>query len=1000
MHTPKRICCILTALILATMLLPPAPASADGGWHTECVDCPKYVAEMSDRSLRLDGDGHPHIAYGGDHLYYAWHDGTGWHYETVDKAPGVGEHASLALDGSGRPHISYLDRDNWDLKYAWHDGTTWQIETVDSGGNVGEYSSLALDGLGRPHISYRDYTNGDLKYAWHDETTWQIEMVDSEGYVGIYTSLALDGAGRPHVSYYGGYDGGYDLKYAWHDGVDWQIETVDSSNECSYTSLALDGSGRPHISYQGGAYPDNDLKYARHDGTAWQIETVDSGGNVGEYSSLALDGLGRPHISYRDYTNGDLKYAWYDGAGWQIETVDSADGGHTSLALDRLGQPHISYGYYGPKYAWHDGVDWQIETVDSSNECSYTSLALDGSGRPHISYYDGSNGDLKYAWYDGAGWQIETVDSVRVNHTSLVLDGAGRPHISYYDGSNRDLKYTWREPDTTPPAAITDLAASTGGSPGQVNLTWTAPGDDGDTGTAMTYTSRYRDTAIVSEFGWLLATDVSGEPTPLVAGTPQTMTVSGLTPGQTYYFAIKTQDEVPNTSGLSNSPSATAKEGPAWTLMFYMDGDNNLDDNYVAAFNQLESAAGNPNANILVAWDRSDNGNSAYYKVKYDVNLNQLASYTQGIDYWAKGELNMGDPNTLAVFVQWARAAYPASHYALVISDHGTGLGGLATDSGSGGDWLKVTEWSSALATATSDGTDKIDVVFVDACLMAMIEDAYQIRNYTDYYVASQNIGWVTGGATSGPYDDYISGIGATTSPQDLATIFVNRYAEWLNADYNDNDIDRHDLPYTISAVDLGQLAPLVSAVNTLASNLNTQMGIYGSQVTNARTATQKFDSNVNYAIDQNDAYVDLHDFAQNVRSNVPDATIQNAAQGVMDAISNYVIAEAHHTGSYNGTTWNLDGSHGVSIFFPPNASSFYNSTNYEFAVGAIWPGSQSALIGIQASDVEWGPMLVTYFNVTQPGGPDTPTPPDPASPLVPPAETNPVYLPVIMKDY
>ena len=36
------------------------------------------------------------------------------------------------------------------------------------------------------------------------------------------------------------------------------------------------------------------------------------------------------------------------------------------------------------------------------------------------------------------------------------------------------------------------------------------------------------------------------------------MTVNGLTPGDTYYFAVRAQDEVPNTGGLSNSPSAVA----------------------------------------------------------------------------------------------------------------------------------------------------------------------------------------------------------------------------------------------------------------------------------------------------------------------------------------------------------------------------------------------------------------------------------------------------------
>ena len=35
------------------------------------------------------------------------------------------------------------------------------------------------------------------------------------------------------------------------------------------------------------------------------------------------------------------------------------------------------------------------------------------------------------------------------------------------------------------------------------------------------------------------------------------MVVFGLSPSTTYYFAIKTSDEVPNTSAISNSPSGT-----------------------------------------------------------------------------------------------------------------------------------------------------------------------------------------------------------------------------------------------------------------------------------------------------------------------------------------------------------------------------------------------------------------------------------------------------------
>ena len=432
-----------------------------------------------------------------------------------------------------------------------------------------------------------------------------------------------------------------------------------------------------------------------------------------------------------------------------------------------------------------------------------------------------------------------------------------------------------------------------------------------------------------------------------------------------------------------------------WVVMFYLDGDNDLDSNYVAAFNQLESAADNPNVSIVVAWDRSTNGNSAYYEVQHDTDLgetNPAADYVDNVNRWPQNELRMNDPATLSDFVQWARTTYPAQYYALIISNHGTGLGGLATDAGSGGDWLTVREWSTALATATSGGADKIDVVFADACLMAMIEDAYQIRNYTDYYVASENLSWIPVRPTSGPYDDYVSSIGETTAPRDFAVALVNQYGNWLDADYS-------SVGYTISAVDLAKLTEVVSATNALASELNSRMSIYASQVSSARTDTQKFDSNYSRTLTPEDVYIDLYDFASEIKARISDSTIQDAADSVMSAVQAYVIAEAHKDGvlELRGSVQALDGSRGVSIFFPPNASSFYNSTNYDFAVGATWPGSQGSLIRTQASEVEWGPMLVTYFNETQPGGPDTPEPPSPVSPVSPESS---IYLPLVVRNY
>lgn len=116
-------------------------------------------------------------------------------------------------------------------------------------------------------------------------------------------------------------------------------------------------------------------------------------------------------------------------------------------------------------------------------------------------------------------------------------------------------------PDTTPPAAISDLSLS-GATTNSIDLDWTAPGDDGSTGSATSYDVRY-STSVINDGNWAGATQVIGEPSPSSAGSAESMTVSGLDENTTYYFAIKTSDEVPNESALSNVPSLATLAGAA-----------------------------------------------------------------------------------------------------------------------------------------------------------------------------------------------------------------------------------------------------------------------------------------------------------------------------------------------------------------------------------------------------------------------------------------------------
>jgi len=117
--------------------------------------------------------------------------------------------------------------------------------------------------------------------------------------------------------------------------------------------------------------------------------------------------------------------------------------------------------------------------------------------------------------------------------------------------------------DSIAPAAITDLSVSHIDDT-SATLVWIAPGDDGGLGTASLYDLRYSLTPVDADTvsWWNTAETVSGEPWPSPAGMPDSCNIQNLFPDTTYYFIIKTADEVPNWSAFSNvAMESTTNEG-------------------------------------------------------------------------------------------------------------------------------------------------------------------------------------------------------------------------------------------------------------------------------------------------------------------------------------------------------------------------------------------------------------------------------------------------------
>ncbi|MBN1425900.1 hypothetical protein JXA88_15225 [Candidatus Fermentibacteria bacterium] len=114
--------------------------------------------------------------------------------------------------------------------------------------------------------------------------------------------------------------------------------------------------------------------------------------------------------------------------------------------------------------------------------------------------------------------------------------------------------------DEMAPAAIRDLQAVPGQLEGEAILTWTAPGDNGDEGTASAYFVKFAADSIATETAWNSATAVTqGVPAPSVAGTPQQMTARGLPTTGEVWFCIRSTDARENMSPFSNAASTSAQ---------------------------------------------------------------------------------------------------------------------------------------------------------------------------------------------------------------------------------------------------------------------------------------------------------------------------------------------------------------------------------------------------------------------------------------------------------
>lgn len=357
-----------------------------------------------------------------------------------------------------------------------------------------------------------------------------------------------------------------------------------------------------------------------------------------------------------------------------------------------------------------------------------------------------------------------------------------------------------------------------------------------------------------------------------------------------------------------------------WTVLVYMDADNNLELPGLLDLNEMEAAGSSERVNVIVQIDRalgesSDDGDwteTRRYRILGDDDRNLLNSEL----LVSLGEQNMGDPAVLADFISWGIQSFPANRYALIVWDHGAGWSGIAYDGDAptfdgstvhNADHISLPDLESALAQGlAAAGVPALDVIGFDACLMGQLDVFQAVQPFARYAVGSEELmpglGW--------DYEALLRNLYANPAVdgRSMATQMVNDFLTFYTAVQPDDFV-------TMSAVDLSQLGGLTLAVEQLAGGLTINPSFVASAVGDARSGAATFarvyaDSFEEYAA------IDLHHFASILAQRSPDEAVVTASNAVMSAVSNAVIA--------NGTGAGLKTSQGVAIYFPRNGR-FYN---------------------------------------------------------------------------
>ncbi len=371
-----------------------------------------------------------------------------------------------------------------------------------------------------------------------------------------------------------------------------------------------------------------------------------------------------------------------------------------------------------------------------------------------------------------------------------------------------------------------------------------------------------------------------------------------------------------------------------WTTMIYVAGDNTLDRYVDQSLEWMRQHTSSVENNVIVMVSSRiftingvdvDSDTLKCYRISSGVLVN--IPLNQINPSWQISDGNLGDPSYLVNFATYCVANYPAENYFLVIWSHGNGWWPKAPRrikfySGQKGisyddhnltgetDYLTTAELASAIQSIKNFAGKKISVLGFDACLMAQAEVIYEIKDFVDYVVASQELTPAPGWNYTGILN-YLS-----TNPSATSLELAKKIADIYDEFYGENSALLNYAQRTISVIDTSQMDNLAQKTKIFADELKSVLRT--NLLFLSRDKVEYFGGRENYKF----GAVDLYDYAYLVRNTrgwqMP--YLVSAAADVMNSVSQTVV--------YNKKGPEHPNAYGLSINFPKTRDDYLIHNN------------------------------------------------------------------------